>query len=83
MSYHSLQEREMKQYTVTGDLLQKLLNYLASKPYAEVFELVQAIQTTSVEVPGSGAASGASGGSTTSAAGTNGSGASTQAIANA
>lgn len=41
----------MKEYAVNGDVLQKILTYLASRPYAEVFELVKGIQNTSRELP--------------------------------
>jgi len=37
----------MKNYTVPEDVLTKVLNYLASRPYVEVFELVRAIQGSS------------------------------------
>lgn len=37
----------MKEFVVQGDVLQAILNYLAGRPYAEVFELVKNIQSTS------------------------------------
>jgi hypothetical protein len=43
----------MKEYVVKGDVLQKVLTYLANRPYAEVFDIVTSIQTTSRELPGS------------------------------
>jgi hypothetical protein len=46
----------MKEYVVKGEVLQKILTYLASKPYAEVFDIVTGIQQTSRELPGSGTA---------------------------
>jgi len=35
----------MKTFKLTEQLGQELLNYLASRPYAEVFQLVQKLQT--------------------------------------
>ena len=42
----------MKEYAVNGDVLQKILTYLASRPYVEVHELVKGLQSTSRELPG-------------------------------
>ncbi len=42
----------MKEYAVNGDVLQKILTYLASRPYLEVHELVKGLQSTSRELPG-------------------------------
>lgn len=36
----------MKNYVVSEALLQAILKYLGSRPYADVFELVQGIQNT-------------------------------------
>ena len=35
----------MKNYSTPEDLLQAILNYLGTKPYQEVYQLVQAIQS--------------------------------------
>lgn len=35
----------MKEYIITEEQAQKLLNYIASKPFGEVFELVQMLQS--------------------------------------
>lgn len=43
----------MKEYAVNGDVLQKILTYLAGRPYVEVHELVKGLQSTSRELPGS------------------------------
>jgi hypothetical protein len=40
----------MKEYAVNGDVLQKILTYLAGRPYVEVHELVKGIQNTSREL---------------------------------
>jgi hypothetical protein len=76
----------MKEYAVNGDVLQKILTYLASKPYLEVHELVKGLQATSRELPDTGdvapeATSIGSGtnGTSASATGSNGSGATAQA----
>lgn len=36
----------MKSYVVSEDLLNNILKYLGSRPYADVFSLVQGIQQT-------------------------------------
>lgn len=36
----------MKQYKVNEDVLQATLNYLVAKPFAEVHQLIQALQTS-------------------------------------
>lgn len=41
----------MKQYSINGDTLQKVLNYLATRPYVEVFEIVRDIQGSARELP--------------------------------
>lgn len=35
----------MKHYAVTEELLQKVINYLASKPFVEVMDLIPALRT--------------------------------------
>lgn len=77
----------MKEYAVNGDVLQKILTYLASRPYVEVHELVKGLQSTSRELPGgaaenTGSTVGNGGAGTAGATGSNGSGATTQ-VANA
>lgn len=44
----------MKQYTIDGGTLQKILNYLANEPYVKVFEIVKEIQAQVKEVASSG-----------------------------
>lgn len=40
----------MNTYSVNQDLLVAILNYLASKPYGEVYQLVASIQQLTPEV---------------------------------
>lgn len=43
----------MKTYTVSQEVMQKLLNYLVSRPYIETFQLVDALKVIPMneEVP--------------------------------
>lgn len=73
----------MKEYAVNGDVLQKILTYLAGRPYVEVHELVKGLQATSRELPGAESEAapigGSADGASTSATGSNGSGATANA----
>lgn len=41
----------MQKFTVSGELLQAIVNYLSTKPFAEVVQLIQAVQKeTSAQV---------------------------------
>lgn len=39
----------MKKYTITKDIAQELLTYLAGRPYAEVAELIVKLQSGKLE----------------------------------
>jgi hypothetical protein len=75
----------MKEYAVNGDVLQKILTYLAGRPYVEVHELVKGLQSTSRELPGAeteaAPIAGSGNGASASVGGSNGSGATQAASA--
>lgn len=39
-----------KKFTISESALQKILNYLGTRPYVEVFELVKAVQSATLQV---------------------------------
>lgn len=41
----------MKEYIVSADVLQNILNYLSERPYKDVFQLIQALQSSIKPVP--------------------------------
>lgn len=47
----SISKEEIMKFAVPMELLQRVLDYLAERPYREVFELVQGLQQQAQQIP--------------------------------